>query len=142
MAFTLGQGTGATVYNVMLSCISSANSVAVPNGGTMFFNTIYTTGTVGTGAALSSVAPLWPSNSIPSSGSLSITGLQCYPASGAPGAAGIGWIPLSNRSIIHRSGMDGLLTYSGRNTTVRKGSNSLSEVVILMMTISSFSFNA
>jgi hypothetical protein len=90
LTFTLGQGTGSTVYNAVFSCISSANSVAVPGTATQPFNAIGTATSAGTinPVQQTSSVTVAASNSISNSASITISGLQCYPATGATGAPG------------------------------------------------------
>lgn len=79
VAFTFGQSTGTTVYNVGLSCAAAATSTGLlPNPPTSL---VYLTSS---GAATSNVAA--PPNlgylSLQSGQTVYVTGLQCFVASG------------------------------------------------------------
>ena len=82
VSFTVKYGGATTLYNAMFACIPSSASNAPT---TLFYNAIYTTGVaygnaVGTAAGLTTPNPA--SANLINSGTISVSGVQCYPAAG------------------------------------------------------------
>ncbi|MDE1865557.1 MAG: hypothetical protein KGH94_02875 [Candidatus Micrarchaeota archaeon] len=85
LTFTLGQGTGSTLYNVAFACTATSNAVFTPNSATYPFNAITSAGVVQAAQYSTTVAA---SNSLISTGQLTISGLGCggpYTGTGSPG---------------------------------------------------------
>jgi hypothetical protein len=85
LTFTLGQGTGNTNYYAWFACASTANAIATTTPNNLQYGYIYANGQIqsayyqGGNLALGSYVN---SNNIVSSGTITISGLQCYPAAG------------------------------------------------------------
>ena len=85
LSFILGQGVGYTTYNAQIACVSSANSVSA---NSLIFNALGGTGGLANGIVIAGGAAGGSStttlaNQISSGTTLPITGLQCFPGTGA-----------------------------------------------------------
>ena len=86
LQLTLGLGTGATAYNVLFSCVSSANSLTASS---LPYNAITATGGTyaGAAAAVGATTNTIALGSIASGAQPTFTGIQCWGTSGGSAIA-------------------------------------------------------
>jgi len=100
LSFTLGQGIGYTTYNTALACVSSANSISPSS---FVYNAIYSANAVGYQWNQAPATYQAYSANVPSGTTLSVTGVVCYPGSGAYSTTGLSPIGSAYTGVIWMS---------------------------------------
>jgi hypothetical protein len=81
LAFTFGQNTGSTIYNVQMACVATTNSVGLPSNGAAW-SPIATNGLAVTMSGPNTANALGGSGGFVSGQEQAVTGLPCYGTTG------------------------------------------------------------